>query len=58
MSDGGDFGYFGKGASGYAHYNEAYKRDHGGGGGGNGGCGCLFWGLIILILAIATNYKG
>ena len=41
-----DYGYFGKGAAGYAQYMTAFKRGHGGGGGGGGGSGdsggCFF----------------
>ena len=44
----GDYGYFGKGSTGYAQYMTAFNRNFGGssggGGGGNhnnGGCGCL-----------------
>lgn len=34
-----DYGYFGKGPAGYAHYMTAFKRNQGGGGGGGGGAG-------------------
>ena len=41
----GDYGYFGKGDTGYAQYMTAFNRNFGGssgGGGGDGsGCGCL-----------------
>ena len=41
----GDYGYFGKGSTGYAQYMTAFNRNFGGssgGGGGDGsGCGCL-----------------
>ena len=41
-----DYGYFGKGSTGYAQYMTAFKRTQrgggGGGGGGNGdGAGCF-----------------
>lgn len=49
-----DYGYFGKGSTGYAHYNQAYKRNFGGGGSGGGGGGkgggCLT--LMIAIFAV------
>ena len=50
MSD--DYGYFGKGLTGYAHYNAAVesskKSINGGGGGGKGGC------LTSVIMAISV----
>lgn len=49
MSD--DYGYFGKGITGYVHYNEAVKRNSGGGGGGGGG-GCSTTVLVLVILMI------
>ena len=54
-----DFGYFGKGLSGYAHYMQAFERNNGIGkkpGGANGGCLCTllllccFTALLLLIL--------
>ena len=51
-----DYGYFGKGPSGYAHYMTAFKRNQGGGGGGNGGCngGCflLLLGTVVVLAVI------
>lgn len=48
----GDYGYFGKGASGYAHYmqtfNSTYHKGGSGGGGGNGGC----LGVVLVVLAV------
>ena len=47
-----DYGYFGKGSAGYAHYTQAFNRAYGNGGGngGNGGArgGCL--GMVCLFL--------
>ena len=46
-----DYGYFGKGSSGYAHYMQTFNAAHGGGGGGKGGGsngGCL--GVVLVIL--------
>ena len=44
----GDYGYFGKGDTGYAQYMTAFNRNFGGSSGGSGGkhnngggCGCL-----------------
>jgi len=34
-----DFGYFGRGSTGYAHYMQAHNRSHGSGGGGGGNRG-------------------
>ena len=56
-----DYGYFGKGAAGYAQYMTAFKRSQGGGGGGGGGSGgnggCFFVLLgIVVILAILTPF--
>lgn len=57
-----DYGYFGKGAAGYAQYMTAFKRGHGGGGGGGGGGsggsgGCFFVLLgIVVVLAILTPF--
>lgn len=57
-----DYGYFGKGITGYVHYNEAYKRNFGGGGGGGGGNGnggCLIPILIIIgILGLIGSCAG
>lgn len=51
-----DYGYFGKGSDGYAHYMTARNRNFGSGGGGCGdGCiGCLS-SLIILIIVLALG---
>lgn len=47
-----DYGYFGKGASGYAHYmqtfNRTYRKGTGGGSGGNSGC----LGVVLAVLAV------
>lgn len=51
----GDYGYFGKGSTGYAHYTVAYNRNFGGssGGGGNGsGCGCLIAAAVVVLLIL------
>lgn len=51
-----DYGYFGKGSTGYAQYMTAFNRSFGGssgGGGGNhggGGCGCLIAIAVIVVL--------
>lgn len=46
----GDYGYFGKGSGGYAHYMQTFNAAHGGGGGGRGGGngGCL--GVVLLVI--------
>ena len=53
----GDYGYFGKGLTGYAHYMQALKESGSGGGGrrSKGGCGSgLLIILIIMILGLST----
>ena len=50
-----DYGYFGKGPSGYAHYMTAFKRNQGGGGGNggcNGGCFLLLLGAVVVLAVI------
>ena len=51
-----DFGYFGKGITGFTHYMQAFERNHGGGkkpSGGRGGClSCLLLPLIIALILI------
>ena len=50
----GDYGYFGKGDTGYAQYMTAFNRNFGGssgGGGGDGsGCGCLIAIAVVVVL--------
>lgn len=56
MSD--DYGYFGSGSEGYAHYNEAVnesqKSINNGGGKGNGGCLTSVIMIICVIAAVIT----
>lgn len=49
-----DYGYFGKGPAGYAHYMTAFKRNRGGGGNGgcNGGCFLLLLGAVVVLAVI------
>ena len=52
-----DYGYFGKGATGYAQYMAAFNRNFGGssggGGGGDGsGCGCLIAIAVVVVLVL------
>lgn len=53
-----DYGYFGSGSTGYAHYKQSFDRNFGGFGGNGGnrnsggkGSGC---GLLLLIVAVAV----
>lgn len=49
-----DYGYFGKGSTGYAQYMTAFNRNFGGssgGGGGNHG-GCLIAIAVIVVLIL------
>ena len=63
----GDYGYFGKGSTGYAQYMTAFNRNfggssggggggnhnNGGGGGGDGsGCGCLIAIAVAVVLIL------
>ena len=53
----GDYGYFGKGDTGYAQYMTAFNRNFGGssggGGGGDGsGCGCLIAIAAVVVLVL------
>ena len=54
----GDYGYFGKGDTGYAQYMTAFNRSFGGssgggGGGGDGsGCGCLITIAVVVVLIL------
>lgn len=56
-----DYGYFGNGSTGYAHYKQSFDRNIGGSGGsggnrssgGNGsGCGPLL--LIVVVIVVAS----
>ena len=50
----GDYGYFGKGDTGYAQYMTAFNRNFGGSSGGGGrdgsGCGCLIAIAVVVVL--------
>ena len=52
----GDYGYFGKGNTGYAQYMTAFNHNFGGssgGGGGDGcGCGCLIAIAVVVVLVL------
>ena len=52
----GDYGYFGKGDTGYAQYMTAFNRNFGcssGGGGRDGsGCGCLIAIAVVVVLIL------
>ena len=53
----GDYGYFGKGDTGYAQYMSGFSRNFGGssggGGGGDGsGCGCLIAVAVVVVLIL------
>lgn len=45
-----DYGYFGKGSTGYAQYMTAFNRSFGGSSGG--GCGCLIAIAVIVVLIL------
>ena len=50
----GDYGYFGKGNTGYAQYMTAFNRNFGGssGGGDGSGCGCLIAIAVVVVLVL------
>ena len=58
----GDYGYFGKGDTGYAQYMTAFNRNFGGssgggnhhnnGGGGGSRCGCLIAIAVAVVLIL------
>ena len=53
----GDYGYFGKGDTGYAQYMTAFNRNFGGSSGGGGGgdgsrCGCLIAIAVVAVLIL------
>ena len=53
-----DYGYFGKGSTGYAQYMTAFKRTQrggwgGGGNGGGAGCFLVLLGIIVLLAIIS-----
>ena len=53
----GDYGYFGKGDTGYAQYMTAFNRNFSGssGGGGDGsGCGCLIAIAVVVVLVLLS----
>lgn len=54
-----DYGYFGKGSTGYAQYMTAFRRSRkGGGGGSRGGCFLLLLGglaVLAVIEALVTS---
>ena len=51
-----DYGYFGKGDTGYAQYMTAFNRNFGGSSGGGGrdgsGCGCLIAITVVVVLIL------
>ena len=47
----GDYGYFGKGDTGYAQYMTAFNRNFGGSSGSGSGCGC---GCLIAIAVVVV----
>ena len=46
----GDYGYFGKGDTGYAQYMTAFNRNFGGSSGS--GCGCLIAVAVVVVLIL------
>ncbi len=50
----GDYGFYGKGFSGYSHYMQAFNGGGGGGGGCLGGCGTRVFVIVGLICTALT----
>ena len=51
-----DYGYFGKGTTGYVHYMESFRRNSNGGGNKpRGKSGCLSTLLIMIVMAFLTH---
>ena len=50
-----DFGFYGKGAAGCAHYKQDFDRIHGGGGNGPGCLGCVMVlvGVPVMLAVLA-----
>ena len=46
----GDYGYFGKGDTGYAQYMTAFNRNFGGS--SDSGCGCLIAIAVVVVLIL------
>ena len=46
----GDYGYFGKGNTGYAQYMTAFNHNFGGSSGGGGGCLIAIAVVVVLVL--------
>ena len=47
-----DYGYFGSGSTGYAHYKQSFDRNFGGScGGGSSGCGTLLFIVAVAVVA-------
>ena len=64
-----DYGYFGSGSTGYAHYKQSFDRNFGGSGGGGGnrnsggsgsGCGTLLFIVTVAVVAalVLLSMKG
>ena len=60
-----DYGYFGKGSTGYAHYMQAFNRNFGTGGPGGGnhkgnnngdGNGCGTGCLLVVVAFLVLNF--
>ena len=51
-----DYGYFGSGSTGYAHYKQSFDRNFGGGhhNSGNNGSGCGPLLLIVVVVVVAA----
>lgn len=54
-----DYGYFGKGQTGYTQYMQAFERNNGGGkrpsGGGKSGCGSYVLLTVLIFLGVILH---
>ncbi len=51
-----DFGYFGKGITGFAHYMQAFERNNGGKRPSGGKGGCLTTLVLLLLIAVVFSF--
>ena len=54
-----DYGYFGNGSSGYAHYMQSFNENNGGGhgGGGGDGSGCFIAILVVIVVLVLLGAR-
>lgn len=50
-----DYGYFGKGSSGYAHYMQSFNENSGSGGGDGSGCFLAILAVIVVLALLGVK---